>query len=176
MVDDIARKHRKNKGFTLIELMIAVAIIGLLAALAIAAYAGFTGRAQIAEAFNLMQPLKVSVGEWATATGAWPTTMQEAGVTNSGAHGKYVTQLLPQTGTLVAVFGNQSAAVLQGKQIGIQPWFAGGANGSSPSNDIIWTCGFALPPLGAWQPAVPSIDAAAVTNVPVQYLPSSCRG
>lgn len=172
----VTRRRKNAKGFTLIELMIVIAIIGLLAALAIAAYSGFTSRAQIAEAFNLMSPLKTSVGEWAQSTGRWPVTMAEAGVVDSGPHGKYVVQLLPQTGTLVAVFGGQSAAPLQGKQIALQPWYAGGANGSSPSNDIIWTCGFALPPLGAWQPAVPSVDAAAATNVPVQMLPSSCRG
>lgn len=67
--------HKRQQGFTLIELMIVVAIIGILAAVAIPAYQDYTGRAQAAEAFSLLDGLKTPVTEsfLQTATWALPT-------------------------------------------------------------------------------------------------------
>jgi len=83
-----------QKGFTLIELMIVVAIIGILAAVAIPAYGDYTARAQAAEAFTLLDGLKTPLTELYTSTGGFdvvdtsttPSSTQVAGITS----GKYV--------------------------------------------------------------------------------------
>ncbi|MFZ5555418.1 MAG: pilin [Pseudomonadota bacterium] len=76
-----------QKGFTLIELMIVVAIIGILAAVAIPAYQDYTARAQVTEAVNLMSGGKTPLAEWYADKGTWPTT---AGSVMGTLSGKYV--------------------------------------------------------------------------------------
>ena len=76
-----------QKGFTLIELMIVVAIIGILAAVAIPAYADYTARAQVSEAMSLTSGLKTPLVEWIADKGTLPTSVTSIGGT---ATGKYV--------------------------------------------------------------------------------------
>src|SRR4051812_44190159 len=68
-----------QKGFTLIELMIVVAIIGILAAIAIPAYSDYTKRAKVTELVTAGSACKASVSEFFQAQGAFPTTLAEAG-------------------------------------------------------------------------------------------------
>src|SRR5262245_37985307 len=81
-----------QKGFTLIELMIVVAIIGILAAIAIPAYQDYTIRSQITEGLNLASDLKAGVAEYQAQTGTWPDLAQIIGSSGSAASkgGKYV--------------------------------------------------------------------------------------
>ena len=69
-----------QKGFTLIELMIVIAIIGILAAIAIPAYQDYTVRAQVTEGLNLAGDLKAAVAEDFANTGLWPPTEQTLGI------------------------------------------------------------------------------------------------
>jgi type IV pilus assembly protein PilA len=91
-----------QKGFTLIELMIVVAIIGILAALAIPAYADYTARAQAAEAFTLMDGVKTPLAELYTTLGKFAISNAVAGITSSGVPaittGKYVGALTIPSG------------------------------------------------------------------------------
>ena len=74
-----------QKGFTLIELMIVVAIIGILAAIAIPAYQDYTIRSQVSEGLTLSADIKAGVAEFMAQTGAWPVDLAEAGVASAGA-------------------------------------------------------------------------------------------
>lgn len=68
-----------QKGFTLIELMIVVAIIGILAAIAIPAYQDYTIRAKVTEAYSVLNAAKVNVSEYFVSEGDWPTTIADSG-------------------------------------------------------------------------------------------------
>ncbi|MBT8100815.1 MAG: prepilin-type N-terminal cleavage/methylation domain-containing protein, partial [Gammaproteobacteria bacterium] len=81
---------KKQQGFTLIELMIVVAIIGILAAIAIPAYQDYTIRAQVSEGLSLSGGAKAAISEFTMDTGNFPSTNAEAGVSASGTiQGKY---------------------------------------------------------------------------------------
>ena len=87
-------KRSIQKGFTLIELMIVVAIIGILAAVALPAYQDYTARAQVSEAFSLASGQKGAVAEYYSNRGVMPTTNASAGIpTNTDIKGKYVKQV-----------------------------------------------------------------------------------
>ena len=159
------RKHFQ-KGFTLIELMIVVAIIGILAAIAIPAYQDYTIRAQVTEGLNLAGATKAAVAETFANTGAWPVDLTAAGEDNATPpSGKYVTGILVSTGTIQISYGNQANAVLAGaNRLDLRPTI-------STNNDVIWTCGYHA--IVGVDPAVPATVGA--TTVLPKYLPQNCR-
>src|SRR5690606_26320400 len=102
-------KTQAQKGFTLIELMITVAIVGILAAVALPAYQDYTIRAQVAEGLSLASGAKVVVAEYYANRGDFPADNDGAGY--GGAEGKYVTavDIVGEEDTSVAItatFGN----------------------------------------------------------------------
>ncbi len=97
---------KKQQGFTLIELMIVVAIIGILAAIAIPAYQDYTIRAQVSEGLNLAGGSKVAVTEYYQDTGGWPADNATAGVeVAANINGKYTTQVVIEDNTITVTYG-----------------------------------------------------------------------
>ena len=78
--------RKSHSGFTLIELMIVVAIIGILAAIAIPAYQDYTKRAYVAEAFSMVSGVKNSMWDYYSTQGGWPADNATAGLSNAASY------------------------------------------------------------------------------------------
>ncbi|EMS4312699.1 pilin, partial [Neisseria gonorrhoeae] len=92
-----------QKGFTLIELMIVIAIVGILAAVALPAYQDYTARAQVSEAILLAEGQKSAVTEYYLNHGKWPANNGDAGVANpTDIKGKYVKEVEVKNGVVTA--------------------------------------------------------------------------
>ncbi|HFA9603517.1 TPA: pilin, partial [Neisseria gonorrhoeae] len=92
-----------QKGFTLIELMIVIAIVGILAAVALPAYQDYTARAQVSEAILLAEGQKSAVTEYYLNNGEWPADNGAAGVASSDKiKGKYVQKVEVNNGVVTA--------------------------------------------------------------------------
>jgi type IV pilus assembly protein PilA len=166
-----------QKGFTLIELMIVVAIIGILAAIAIPAYQDYTIRSQVSEGLTLSADIKAGVAEFMAQTGAWPVDLAEAGVASAGATdakaARYVELVNVDDGTIQITFGKDANTRIDGARLDLQPMV-------NPNGDVVWVCGAAIDPAGASAdpdgaggPA-PSSTAGASTLAD-KHMPASCR-
>ncbi|KZE34865.1 pilin [Crenobacter luteus] len=128
-------KHR-TQGFTLIELMIVVAIVGILAAMAVTAYQDYTRRAYLAEAMGVAGSVKTALEEYHAANGVWPTTASAAGLQAPAAYrGQAVESLTLVASGAVGVI----QLTLNGKvQDGAKVWLAPEENVSGAYR---WRCG-----------------------------------
>jgi type IV pilus assembly protein PilA len=161
-----------QKGFTLIELMIVVAIIGILAAIAIPAYQDYTIRAQVSEGMNLAAAAKAAVAESFLNRGLAPLNRTAAGMsaTATDTNGKYVTSVEVTNGVILITYGHEANARIAGATVGLNPY-------TTPDNSVAWRCGGANVPGGA-----PTIMSGATYNGGTlaaadmqKYLPAACR-
>jgi len=164
-----------QKGFTLIELMIVVAIIGILAAIAIPAYQDYTIRAQVSEGLTLASDIKAGVAEYMAQTGDWPADLAEAGVASVGADGtskaaRYVESVNVTNGTIQIVYGKDANGKIDGQQLAIQPY-------ANSNGDVVWRCGNAVAAADtvAQPPGAVAASGAGTTNLADKHMPASCR-
>ena len=155
-----------NKGFTLIELMIVVAIIGILAAVALPAYQSYTIRAQLVEALVLVDELKPNIKEYYKDRGRFPKDNEQAGLPGEDLLlGNYVQGMAVANGAVHITMGNKVNQHMQGKILSLRPIVVAG----SPASPFSWVCGNSEVPDG--------MEAAGDNNtdIPAEFLPSACR-
>tara|TARA_Y100000588_G_scaffold4793_1_gene5941 strand:+ start:74 stop:532 length:459 start_codon:yes stop_codon:yes gene_type:complete len=148
-----------QSGFTLIELMIVVAIIGILAAIAIPQYQNYVARAQVSEALVLASGAKTGVSEYISTNGTMPTSNTEAGIATT-IKGSYVESVVVGAGGVITMTfqedadadtpGNAHSAIATRTMI-LEP--------TKTDGSIVWTCS----------------QGTAATKIDETYLPASCK-
>jgi type IV pilus assembly protein PilA len=143
-------KMKKQQGFTLIELMIVVAIIGILAAIAIPAYQDYTIRAQVSEGLNLAGGAKAAVTEYSQDRGSFPGTNLLAGISKDASiTGKYVSKVgVSGNGVVTVTFGAAAAhSIIKDDTLLLTP--------TNNTGSVSWAC--------------------SSTTIANKHLPAACR-
>ncbi|CWN33162.1 pilin PilE [Neisseria meningitidis] len=158
-----------QKGFTLIELMIVIAIVGILAAVALPAYQDYTARAQVSEAILLAEGQKSAVTEYYLNHGEWPANNSSAGVaTSADIKGKYVKSVEVKNGVITAQMASSNVNnEIKGKKLSL---WAKRQNGS-----VKWFCGQPVTRTATASDDVAADSGKTADNINTKHLPSTCR-
>ena len=161
-------KRSLQKGFTLIELMIVVAIIGILAAVALPAYQDYTKRAKLSEVILAASACRTSITEvYQTNSAASLPAAGGWGCESSTATSKYVASVATDAkGGVIVTAANIGDTNIDGKTVSLVPTGTAGVAITSTAPLAQWVCGNAATINGG----------TAVTTVPPKFLPGSCRG
>jgi type IV pilus assembly protein PilA len=154
------------KGFTLIELMIVVAIIGILSTMAVPVYHSHIVRTQVQEALDLGNAATNAIGAYYREQGNFPPDNSAAGLPPSDKFiGNYVKQVEISDGAVHVTLGNRINRLIDDKIISLLPAYVPG----SSDTPLSWVCGYAE--------AVDGMNAQGdnQSNVPPLYLPFKCR-
>jgi len=139
---------KTQQGFTLIELMIVVAIIGILAAIAIPAYQDYTIRAKVSEGMSLAAGAKAAVTEYYQDKGSFPDSNSKAGLPpDTQITGNNVQKVTVGSGGVITITYKGGGSNLNGKTITLTP--------TDNNGSVSWKC--------------------AAGTLAAKYLPSSCR-
>lgn len=157
----------KTQGFTLIELMVVVAIIGVLASIALPSYHVYIVRSQVAESMTMVGQLKMAADDYYKHSGQFPASNQTAAIPAPELLiGNYVESVELADGAFHVLFGNKVNAQVAGKTLTIRPIVVSG----SPASPHSWVCGNSGIPEG--------MEAVGEnrTDVGREFLPPACQG
>ncbi|HFC8878924.1 TPA: pilin [Neisseria meningitidis] len=163
-----------QKGFTLIELMIVIAIVGILAAVALPAYQDYTARAQVSEAILLAEGQKSAVTEYYLNHGIWPANNSDAGVASTATDikGKYVQSVEVKNGVVTATMASSNVNnEIKGKKLSL--W------AKRQAGSVKWFCGQPVKRANAKATGANADDVTKTgtdnEKINTKHLPSTCR-